>query len=369
MTIRVALAAGGTGGHLFPAEALASALAARGARPMLVTDPRTAGFAAVPGLAVHRLPLAPMRGGIVGRLQGGIGLCAGTLAAHRLMRRERPDVVVGFGGYPSVPTVLAARRHGCPVVLHEQNAVLGKANRLLAPRAAAIATSFGRVRLLPPELAARVVETGNPVRPAIAAVRARAYEPPVAGGPVEILVMGGSQGARVFATIVPAAIGRLADDLRTRIRVVQQARADDVAAVEAAYGALGVPATVARFFDDVPDRLARAALVISRSGASTVAELAVAGRPAILVPYPHAADDHQTDNAQHLADAGGAWVAPESGLTAETLAAVIATRAAAPPRLAAAAWAAAAAGRPDAAERLADMVMAQAPARPLENAA
>ncbi|MCC7275183.1 MAG: undecaprenyldiphospho-muramoylpentapeptide beta-N-acetylglucosaminyltransferase [Alphaproteobacteria bacterium] len=369
MTRRVALAAGGTGGHLFPAEALARALAARGAAAMLVTDPRTAAFGAAPaGLTVHRLPMAPMRGGVIGRVRGGIGLCAGTVAAHRLLRRERPDVVVGFGGYPSVPTVLAARRLGCPIVLHEQNAVLGKANRLLAGRATTIATSFAAVRLLDPALAGRVVETGNPVRPAIAAVRAVAYRPPADDRPVALLVLGGSQGAHVFAQAIPAAVALLPAALRARLRVSQQARAEDVAAVTAAYADLGVAATVARFFDDVPDRLADTALVIARSGASTVAELATAGRPAILVPYRHAADDHQTDNARHLADAGAAWLLAEPDFTAATLAPRLAALLADPAGLAAAAARAAALGRPDAAERLADAVLALA-AHPLEKAA
>ena len=254
MSARIVLAAGGTGGHLFPAEALARALAGRGAAPILVTDPRTSGFgAAIPGLAVHRLPLQPMRGGLVGRTRAAVGLCAGTIAAWGLLRRLQPDVVVGFGGYPSVPTVLAASRRGAPVLLHEQNAVLGKANRMLASRARRIATAFAEVRLLDASLTGRIVETGNPVRPAIAAVRDIPYLPPAGAGPIAILVTGGSQGARVFAEIVPAALGRLPPDLRARLRVVQQARAEDVDGVRAAYAALGIAATVERLLDAVLD--------------------------------------------------------------------------------------------------------------------
>ncbi|BBK44229.1 UDP-N-acetylglucosamine--N-acetylmuramyl-(pentapeptide) pyrophosphoryl-undecaprenol N-acetylglucosamine transferase [Allostella vacuolata] len=359
MTVRIVLAAGGTGGHLFPAEALARILVARGAEPVLVTDPRTSGFATdLPGLAVHRLPLQPMRGGVVGRIRGGLGLCAGTLAARGLLRRLAPDAIVGFGGYPSVPTVFAGRNLGRPILLHEQNAVLGKANRMLAGRATRIATSFPTLRLLDPGLASKVVETGNPVRPAIAALNRQPYAPPAAGGPIEILVMGGSQGAAVFATRLPEALARLPDALRVRLRLTQQARADDVEPVRAAYARMGIPAVVERFFADVPDRLARAHLVVSRSGASTVAEIAAAGRPSLLVPYPHAADDHQTDNAGHLVRAGAAWLAPEGTVDAAGLAALLAGVLDDPARLAAAAAAARGLGRPDAADRLADAVLA-----------
>ncbi|BBK35493.1 UDP-N-acetylglucosamine--N-acetylmuramyl-(pentapeptide) pyrophosphoryl-undecaprenol N-acetylglucosamine transferase [Allostella sp. ATCC 35155] len=371
MTVRIILAAGGTGGHLFPAEALAHALVARGAEPVLVTDPRTAGFSGpVSGLTVHRLPLQPMRGGVVGRIRGGFGLCAGTLAARGLLRRLAPDAVVGFGGYPSVPAVFAARNLGRPILLHEQNAVLGKANRMLAARATRIATSFPRLRLLDPALAGRVVETGNPVRPAIAEVGRRPYAPPAADGPVEILVMGGSQGARIFATLLPDALALLPDGLRARLRLTQQARPDDVAAVRETYARAGIPATVERFFDDVPQRLARAHLVVSRAGASTVAEIAAAGRPALLVPYPHAADDHQTNNARHLADAGAAWLVPEAGTDAARLAAVLGEVLADPATLAAAAARALALGRPDAGDRLADAVLELvAAAQPMGRAA
>lgn len=371
MSLRIILAAGGTGGHLFPAEALARALAARGAEPVLVTDPRTAGFTAdVPGLSVHRLPLQPMRGGVVGRLRGGFGLCAGTLAARGLLRRLQPDAVVGFGGYPSVPTVFAARNLGRPILLHEQNAVLGKANRTLASRATRIATSFPRLRLLDPRLSGKIVETGNPVRPAIAAVGRTPYAPPAAGGPVEILVMGGSQGARIFATLLPEALALLSAELRARLRLTQQARPDDVATVRETYARAGIPATVERFFDDVPERLARAHLVISRSGASTVAEIAAAGRPSLLVPYPHAADDHQTDNARFLVDAGAAWLAPEGHVNAARLAQQLGAAMGDPAALAATAARALALGRPDAADRLADAVLALVPdRRPMEQAA
>ncbi len=371
MSARIILAAGGTGGHLFPAEALARTLAARGAEPILVTDPRTSGFATdLAGLAIHRLPLQPMRGGMLGRVRGGLGLCAGTLVARGLLRRLAPDAIVGFGGYPSVPTVFAGRNLGRPILLHEQNAVLGKANRMLASRATCIATSFARLRLLDPALAGKVVETGNPVRPAIAALHALPYAAPTADGAIEVLVTGGSQGAGVFASRLPQAIARLPEGLRARLRMTQQARAEDVEAVRAAYGRIGVAAAVSRFFDDMPERLGRAHLVIARAGASTVAEIAAAGRPSLLVPYPHAADDHQTDNARHLADADAGWLAPESQFDEERLSALLARILADPAGLATAAAKARALGRPDAAERLADAVLSLIePAPALEHAA
>jgi len=353
----VVLAAGGTGGHLFPAEALARALRARGRRVALITDPRAADFGErIEGVKTHRLPLRPGRRGLVGRGLNAFGLVASATRALGLLRRLSPDVVVGFGGYPSVPTLLAALRFRRPTVLHEQNAALGKANRLFARRADRIATSFPHVRLLPKSLAGRVVTTGNPVRPEIVRVGEGGYAPPDATGPLRLLVLGGSQGARVFSTVVPAALALLPEALRQRLQVAQQARPEDVDAARGAYAAAGVAATVAPFFADVAERLAVAHLVICRSGASTVAELAVAGRPAVLVPYPHATDDHQSDNARALAEAGGGWLMPEAGLTPAALAAHLALLAAEPTRLAEAAQGARGMGRPDAAERLAGVV-------------
>jgi len=262
---------------------------------------------------------------------------------------------VGFGGYPSVPTMVAAAQLGCRTVIHEQNAVLGRANRILAPRADRIATAFEQVAMIQAADAARVVRTGNPVRPEIVAA-ARPYRAPGGDDPIEILVTGGSQGAAIFADIVPAALTALPEDQRGRLKVTQQCRENEVESVRRSYAASGIAAELATFITDMPDRLARAHLAICRSGASTVAELAAAGRPAIMIPYPHAIDDHQRENAARLCDAGGGWQLPQSDATAAALRELVASLLANPERLARAAACAARAGAPDAAERLADVV-------------
>jgi len=354
----IVLAAGGTGGHMFPAEALARELLARGRSVALVTDRRGQAFGdRLPGVALHRIRAGRVDTGIVGKVAALAEMALGTLEAARLLRALSPAAVVGFGGYPSVPTMLAATRQGLATLLHEQNAILGRANRLLAPRVGTIATSFAEVGALKP--GAHVVETGNPVRPAVAVLRDAPYEAPAAGR-LTLLVIGGSQGARILSAVVPAALARLDPALRKRLVVMQQARPEDLAEVRHAHAANGVEAETAPFFDDVPARLARAQLVISRAGASTVAELAAIGRPAILVPYRHAADDHQTANARALGQAGAAWIMAETGFTPERLATLLAGLLPAPSRLAAAAAAAHRLGRIDAAARLADLVDAAA---------
>jgi UDP-N-acetylglucosamine--N-acetylmuramyl-(pentapeptide) pyrophosphoryl-undecaprenol N-acetylglucosamine transferase len=352
----VILASGGTGGHLFPAEALASALLKRGCRVALVTDRRGQAFTErVPGVALHRIPAGRLGAGILQKTMGIAEMLLGTLAAGRLLRRLQPSIAVGFGGYPSLPTMLAATRQHVATLLHEQNALLGRANRFLAPRVSRIATSFPAVQGLKPADAARVVFTGNPVRPEVAQHRGKAYVAPA--GTLDLLVTGGSQGARILSTVVPGALARLPAELRARIRLMQQARPEDVDQVREAHRRNGVTAEVASFFHDLPERLARSHLVIARAGASTIAELCVVGRPAILVPYAQAADDHQSVNARALGDAGAAWVVPEKDFTEEALAARLATLLAAPSLLVAAAAAAHDLGRPDAAERLADLVI------------
>jgi UDP-N-acetylglucosamine--N-acetylmuramyl-(pentapeptide) pyrophosphoryl-undecaprenol N-acetylglucosamine transferase len=356
----IVLASGGTGGHMFPAEALAAELLRRGASVALVTDRRGQAFGErQPGVALYRIRAGRIGAGVVGKVTALAVTALGTIEAARLLRTLVPAAVVGFGGYPSVPTMLAATRMALPSLIHEQNAILGRANRLLAPRVGTIATSFASVGGLRAGAHVRIVETGNPVRGAIVALRGAAYAAP-GDGRVELLVIGGSQGARVLSAVVPAALARLDPALRNRLFVMQQARPEDLAEVQRAHAANGIAAEVAPFFEDVPARLARAQLVIARSGASTVAELTALGRPAILVPYRFAADDHQTANARALAEAGAAWVMPESGFAPEALAVRIATLLAAPHSLAAAAAAAHRLGRPDAAERLADLVMAAA---------
>jgi UDP-N-acetylglucosamine--N-acetylmuramyl-(pentapeptide) pyrophosphoryl-undecaprenol N-acetylglucosamine transferase len=361
MSALVVLAAGGTGGHMFPAEALARELLGRGFRVALVTDRRGQAFGdKLPGVALHRIRAGRFGGGLMGKVAGLTGLALGTIEAGRLLRRLAPAAAVGFGGYPSLPTMLAAARLRLPTTIHEQNAILGRANRLLAPRARVIAASFAETQGLRPADQARLTVTGNPVRPAIAALHGTPYRAPETGGAFEILVIGGSQGARVLSEVIPAAFAALPEALRRRLRVTQQARAEDLDAVREAHRASGVAAELATFFADVPERLARAHLVISRSGASTVAELATVGRPAILVPYLHAADDHQTANARALEKAGGAWVMPQASFAAASLAEMLTALIAAPDRLARAAAAAAGQARPEAARALADVVAASA---------
>ena len=360
----IVLAAGGTAGHLFPALAAGRVLAGRGHRMVLLTDTRAAERAAAeaPGWERHVIASAAVAGrGAAGKARAGIRLARGTIEARRLMARLRPAAVVGFGGYPSVPPVLAARLLSPrPVILlHEQNAVLGGANRFLASRADRVALSHATTKFMPAGVPS--VVTGNPVRPEIAALSGEGYAEP--GATFELLVVGGSLGARVFADVVPAALGLLAPEQRARIRLVQQARAEDVARVSEALAALGMAAEVASFLTDMPARLALAHLVVARAGATTVAELAVAGRPAILVPLPGAVDADQALNAATLAEAGAAWPVAQAAFTPEVLAARLAEFLAAPQRLAAAAAAAASLGRPHAAEALADAVEAAIAAR------
>lgn len=317
----IVIAAGGTGGHFYPAEALAAALIARGQWVVLMTDARSGALNSTVFDArdQHVLPGA----GIAGRGMARAGkavfaLSAGVVKARGILKRISPAAVVAFGGYPSVPPVLAARllRDRPPVLLHEQNAVLGRANRFLAGRASALALSFAATARVPQGV--RTVVTGNPARPAIMALSTAPYMPPETT--IGLLVLGGSLGARVFSDIVPEALALLPEPLRTRLRVTQQCRAEDIGRVRAAYQNSGIAAELAPFFADVADRLRAAHVVIARAGASTVAELAIAGRPAILVPLPGAIDDHQSANARALADAGGAWIMPQATFTADRLA-------------------------------------------------
>lgn len=354
----VALAAGGTGGHMFPAEALAGALLARGFRVALVTDSRGQAFGGGVAVEVHRIRASRLPRHMVDRLKAVLEMGLGVLDARSLLRRLSPAVVVGFGGYPSIPTVLAGSMLGVPVVLHEQNALLGRANRRLARRAAVIATSFHSVAKVPSGVTCRLV--GNPVRLGVTVVRERPYVSAEAEGSFRLLVLGGSQGARIFSEIIPTAAASLPESIRTRLRIVQQCRPEDIESARAAYAAAGLSAELATFFSDVPERLAECHLAITRSGASTVAELAVAGRPAILVPYPFATDDHQSANAAAHAASGAAWVMPQRDLTAAALAARLTELANDPATLTRAAALAWDQGRPDAAERFADLVAEQA---------
>jgi len=359
---KAVLAAGGTGGHMFPAEALARELHARGVAVALVTDRRGGGFGGdLAEVETHHISAGGIAGGsLVKRLGGLLRLALGVLQARSLMRRLDPDAVIGFGAYAAAPTVLAGSHLGRRVILHEQNAVMGRANRLLAGRADIIATGFARVEGLKASELAKARMTGNPVRPDIEAVGQQAYRAPRAGEAIHLLVVGGSQGAKVFNSAVPAAIAQLPEALRARLRMVQQVPGGVLDQVQAAYQGCGVAAELADFFDDMPARLARAHLVICRAGASTVAELASAHRPAILVPFPHATDDHQTANARALVDLEAGWLIPESDLTPEALAGQLETLINTPARLELAAARAGGLAPGDAAGRLADLVCGSA---------
>jgi UDP-N-acetylglucosamine--N-acetylmuramyl-(pentapeptide) pyrophosphoryl-undecaprenol N-acetylglucosamine transferase len=355
----VLIAAGGTGGHLFPAEALATVLVERGIAIELATDKRAAPFAGhFPARRTHVLPADTVRGrDPISLARTVFRLSFGTLRAMRLLISSRPAAVVGFGGYPTVPPILAARLVRVPSIVHEQNAVMGRANRLLARRASRIATGYPNIFSEAPRLAAKAVHVGNPVRAAVRDAAARLYEAPVLRGPLHLIVFGGSQGARVMSEVVPAAIERLPAAVRARIHVVQQCRVEDLDAARAIYERLGVTAELADFFADLPARIAASHLVVARSGASTIAELAAIGRPAILVPLPHALDQDQLANAAALAAAGGAILIRQSDFTADRLAQELAQLFAEPGKLTAMAASARKVGRPDAAERLADEVM------------
>lgn len=355
----IVLASGGTGGHVFPAKALAELLAARGHRVALVTDNRGSAFDdAAEGIEVHKIRAGGIAGrSIVAKLKGAAKLFLGWRDARRLMSDLDPAAVVGFGGYASVPTVLAAGGRGIRVVLHEQNAVIGRANRLLAGNATAIATCFETVEKIPAKDRRKVVLVGNPVREAVKALRSAPAAPLLENGTREILVTGGSQGASAFAELIPAAVALLPQGLRDRLRIAQQARPAEVDEVTEAYVTLGVNADVRRFFDDMPARLRAAHLLICRSGASTVAENAVAGRPALMIPYPSAIDDHQTANARAIEAAGGGIVLPQHALTPEKLADLLTGLLDDIDRLSAMTEAAHAYGRPQAVEDLAALVL------------
>lgn len=362
----ILIAAGGTGGHLFPAESLAHALTARGHAIELATDERADRYGHdFPARKVHLIAAATVNGRSPLALAGtALTLGRGTLQALPIVRRLKPAAAIGFGGYPTVPPLVAAKLSGVPILLHEQNAVMGLGNRLLARFATAIATGFPSPGGLGAH-AAVAVHTGNPVRPPVVAAAAIPYDAPAADGRLRLLVFGGSQGARVFADLVPPAVAKLAPALRARLSIVQQTREEDLPRTRAAYAESNTDAELAPFFTDLPARMAHAHLVIARSGASTVAELAAIGRPAILVPLPHARDQDQAANAAVIAEAGGAWAFPQAELTPDRLAAELTTLLADPPRLTAAASAAKTVGRPDAVERLADLVEAVAARRPL----
>jgi UDP-N-acetylglucosamine--N-acetylmuramyl-(pentapeptide) pyrophosphoryl-undecaprenol N-acetylglucosamine transferase len=356
----IVLAAGGTGGHLFPAQALAEVLVQRGFAIHLMSDERVSQYASrFPAVEVHRISASSLTPGRPLRLPGqALRLWRGYGQAHAILSRVKPQAVVGFGGYPSVPPFIAAARLGIPAALHEQNAVMGRANRFLAGRARLIASSFPDIANLAERHRGKITVTGNPVRQQVLDVADAPYAAPAADETLRLVVFGGSQGARMFSEIMPATVAELSGAVRRKLEIVQQCRPEDLERVRAAYDELGVKAELQPFFADMPQRIAHAHLVICRSGASSVAELAVIGRPAVLVPLPSAIDNDQLRNAEAFAANGAGWVMREGSFTASDLAAFLTRIKFADGELAKAAGAARDLGRPDAAERLADEIEA-----------
>ncbi|MDX2211511.1 MAG: undecaprenyldiphospho-muramoylpentapeptide beta-N-acetylglucosaminyltransferase [Sphingopyxis sp.] len=351
------LAAGGRGGHMLPAYALAAELLRRGHQVALITDDRGTRIPGAPeAMEVHVLPAGRLSGGPIGWVRAANSIRKGRSQAKALMRDFKPSAVVGFGGYPSFPGLLAAKSLGIPALLHEQNAVLGRVNRLMAPRVAAIAVAYSDIHRMPSDCADKVHLVGNPVRDAFVEIRNAPYPLLGADGILRLLIVGGSLGATVLGEVVPQAIAMLPPNLLSRLQVVQQGRADDVEATRARYAELGVAAECATYFADMPDRIRWAHLFIGRAGASTVAELSCAGRPAIFVPFPGAVHDHQSHNVRDLVAAGGARAIPQPQFTPAELAKQIQKLALETGALAAAAERARSCGRPDATRDLADLV-------------
>lgn len=361
--IQIVLAAGGTGGHMFPAEALAEVLLRRGCRVDLITDERGQGFGdRLPDVAVHHVASGGVAGkSVAAKLKNLARLVVGYFQCRGLIKRLDPVVTVGFGGYPSVPPLLAAQQRESRTVLHEQNAVAGRANRFLMKRANKVALSFPKVRFFDDLPAEKRVVTGNPVRPAIAALAQLGYRAPRGFEPINLLIFAGSLGARSFSRHIPAGIALISSELRNRLRIAQQCRPEDLDTVADAYRAAGLQVELKPFFDDMPARLALAHLVLCRAGASTVTELTAAGRPSLMVPLPNSIDDHQLANARALEGPGAGWVLTESALSPASIAERLTTILSHPDRLDLAATAARKLGRRDAADRLADVVISLVP--------
>ncbi|RIA47062.1 UDP-N-acetylglucosamine-N-acetylmuramylpentapeptide N-acetylglucosamine transferase [Hephaestia caeni] len=351
------LAAGGTGGHMVPAAALAAELARRGHRVALVSDERGVRFPGLfEGVQTHVLPAGRLTGGPIGWIKAGRNILAGRAMARELYRTFKPEAVIGFGGYPALPALLAAFKAGIPTAIHEQNAVLGRVNRLVARKVDAVATSYAEVDRLDAKYADKVRLVGNPVREAVLALRDRPYPVIEEDGIFRVLVTGGSQGASVLSKVVPDGLSMLPVAFRRRLQVTHQARIEDIDNARAKYAELSIAAELATYLPDMPEQLAWAHLVIARAGASTIAELTAAGRPAILVPLPSATDDHQTANAEEITQAGGARTIRQDQFTPVELAKQMQKLGLDPVALTNAAARARDCGRPDAARDLADLV-------------
>jgi len=354
------VAAGGTGGHMFPAEALAREMASRGWRVVLATDRRGEVYA-------HNFPCeeklfldTATGSGPVALMKAGLAIARGVIQARGAFKRLDAAVVVGFGGYPSAPALVAAITQKRPAMMHEQNAVLGRTNRILAPYVGAVASSFPTLERASPAVQSRAQVVGSPIRADIRALFDRAYVAPGADGPIHVLVTGGSQGARILSETTPRSLAALPEAIRARLRVQQQSRPETLEAARQIYLEAGIEAEVAPFFRDMAARLSAAHLVIGRAGASTCAELAVAALPSVLIPLKIATDDHQTLNARALTDVGAAVVLAEDAVTVDSLTAALAPLLSEPARLAAMSAAARSVAIPDAAQRLADLVEATA---------
>ncbi len=358
VTRHYVLAAGGTGGHLIPAFALAAELGRRGHQVELVTDQRGAAIPGKPAtLSAHTIPAGRLEGGNpLGWLKALLAIHAGRNMARGLFERFQPAAVIGFGGYPALPALLAAQGMGIPSIIHEQNAVLGRVNRFLATRVNAIATAYARVDRLADKLSGKVHLVGNPVRSDVLKLREYPFPPITPDSPLRILVTGGSQGARILSEIVPDGLALLPSALLARLQVTQQCRPEDIDAVRTRYTAHGIPAELGTYFEDMAQRLANAHLFIGRAGASTIAELTAVGRPAILVPLGIATDDHQTANAREMVVAGGACAIAQDRFTPAELARQVVALAEPPETLAHAAHTAWNCGYPRAVEDLADLV-------------
>ena len=351
------LAAGGTGGHLIPAFVLATELEARGHHVALITDERGASIPGKPeSLTAHVLPAGRFGKNPLRWISGARAVLEGRRMALRLFESFEPTAVIGFGGYPALPALLASTSAGIPSVVHEQNAVLGRVNRLLAGRVDAIATSYEKVERLKPKHASKVHLVGNPVREEVLALRDEEYPELTEDGLFRVLVTGGSQGARVLSEVVPDGLAMLPPGLRQRLQVTQQCRAEDLDAVRERYANHDIPAELGTYYEDMNERLADTHLFIGRAGASTIAELTAVGRPAILIPLPIATDDHQAANTREVRKAGGARMIRQDAFTPKELAKQIQAMAQKPGSLANAAHGAWNCGRPDAAKDLADLV-------------
>lgn len=358
---QILISAGGTGGHMFPAEALARDLIGRGYRVALATDVRGKSYEPfADGVPIYVLKSGAIKAGLFSKIKTILSLGFGYLQARKLVDRLKPEVVIGFGGYPSFPAVYAAQKKNIPTIIHEQNAILGKANAYLAPKSDRIALSWASVDGMTDSDRVRSIVTGNPVRPDIAALYNKPYPALEVDGALRIFVMGGSLGAQVFSDIIPAMVGKLPAEYKSRIEIVQQCREENIEDVKKFYAEAGVKAELATFFDDVSKHLENCHLVISRSGAGTVSEVTTAGRPAIFVPYPHHKDQQQKRNADTIFDAGGAWVMTQDGFTVEALLARVETFLQNPETLFNAAENARTCGKPDAARKLGNLVTALA---------